>query len=63
MNRQRFEDLVSEAFDLRHEPRLCRAAVEELIVEWDRSLRSHQTTLAVYRVLRDTNPARVRGAA
>lgn len=45
---------VDEAFGL--PPHLQQVAVDELLLAHDRHLRRHQRTLAVLRLLRETNP-------
>jgi hypothetical protein len=54
---QELRERVDEAFELR-DTHLRQAAVEDMVVAWDRHLRRHQQTLAVLRVLRETNPER-----
>jgi hypothetical protein len=54
---QEFRERVDEICDLRDQ-HLRQAAVNDLIVVWDRHLRRRQQTLAVLRVLRETNPER-----
>jgi hypothetical protein len=52
---QELRERVNEAFDLK-DARLRQAAVDDLILAWDRHLRRHSQSLAVLRVLRSTNP-------
>jgi hypothetical protein len=54
---QDLRERVDEVCELRDQ-HLRQAAVEDLIVAWDRHLRRHQQTLAVLRLLRETNPER-----